>query len=168
MEQMISDDSDLGRKLIAAQLRLVQTPVIYRVHNEFTSWSAYAAQIKRWFIFPRQAILPYLSPSQKILSSLLSMGVILPVLALLLTLLTPTWHTLINLCIVSLVFGGALAVNSFFCLHEAMPLQAWLLTPITLFVAPVQMLWALLVASPIIQWRGQRLHIARGGEFRKL
>ncbi|MFN8486918.1 MAG: glycosyltransferase [Caldilineaceae bacterium] len=167
MEQMINDDSDLGRKLIAAQLRLVQTPVIYRVHNEFTTWSAYAAQIKRWFVFPRQAILPYLSPIQKSLSSLLSIGVVLPVFALLLALLTPTWHTVINLLAVSLVFGGTLAANSLF-LHEATPFKAWLLTPVTLFVTPLQMLWALLLAAPVIQWRGQTLHIARGGEFRKL
>ena len=74
MEQRIDDDSHLGRQLIAANLRLVQTPVIYRVHNEFATWSAYAAQIKRWFIFPRQTIMPYLSPRQQLLSSLLSIG----------------------------------------------------------------------------------------------
>lgn len=168
MEQRIDDDSHLGRQLIAANLRLVQTPVIYRVHNEFATWSAYAAQIKRWFIFPRQTIMPYLSPRQQLLSSLLSIGVILPVLALLLMLFAPSWSMLRNLFVVSLCFWGDLALISRFYLHENIPRPAWLLTLITLFVAPLQMVWALLFAAPVIRWRGQTLHIARGGTFRRV
>ena len=146
----------------------VQTPVIYRVHNEFNSWPAYTAQIKRWFIFPRQTILPYLSPGQKVLSLLLSVGVILPVVALLITLLAPNRHTILNLLVVSLCFGGGLRLLSAFHLHENIPPKAWLLLPIPLFVAPLQMVWALLFAAPVIRWRGQTLRIERGGEFRRL
>lgn len=168
MERRIDDDSHLGRQLMAAHLRLVQTPVIYRVHNEFATWSAYAAQIKRWFIFPRQTVMPYLSPRQQLLSSLLSMGVILPVLALLLTLFAPSWSTIRNLFVVGLCFWSELTVISIFYLHEHVPFKAWLLTLITLFVAPLQMVWALLFAAPVIQWRGQTLRIARGGESRRV
>ncbi|MFN8444960.1 MAG: glycosyltransferase [Caldilineaceae bacterium] len=168
METRVDDDNDLGRRLIEKHLRLVQTPVIYRVHNQFGSWHAYERQIKRWFIMPRQSILPHLSNRQKLLSSLLSVGLILPLLSLGMAILHPTWQTWLNLLLVFLLFCGSLEWLRATYLQADFPRVAWLLTPITLWVTPLQMLWAMFLAKPVIDWRGQRLQIERGGAFQRV
>ena len=58
----IDDDHELARRVRAHGLRIMQTPLLYDVTNLLDSFSAYRVQMRRWFIFPRQAMLPYLRP----------------------------------------------------------------------------------------------------------
>lgn len=168
MEARVDDDNDLGHRLVGQGLRLVQTPVIYCVHNEFDSWHEYARQIKRWFIMPRQTILLHLSNREKLLSSLLSVGLILPLVSLGMAIFHPGWQSWLNLLLVLLLFCGSLEWLRTTYLQADFPPMAWLLTPIILWVTPLQMLWTMFFAKPVIDWRGQRLQIERGGAFRRV
>ncbi len=168
MEQRIDDDTELTYKLRAIGLRSLQTPVIYNVHNEFDSWQAYASQLKRWFVIPKQTVLPHLGRKEKALSTLLSVGLIVPVLMLLQAIFLPSQQTLVNLVLIIGIFYASTAWISAHYTRSNIPLHGWLLLPITLFIAPIQMLWALLFAQPVIQWRGQSLRIERGGEFQRV
>src|SRR5579859_4693996 len=88
MEQRIDDDHELARRVRQAGLQIVQTPLIYDINNELSSFKAYLAQMKRWFIFPRQSMVPFMSVREQWLSLLGSVGNLFPPLLLVLALLT--------------------------------------------------------------------------------
>jgi hypothetical protein len=52
-------------------------------------------------------------------------------------------------------------------LDRATPPRRWALFPLVVTGTPAQIL-ALLLARPVVEWRGQRLLIERGGLFRVL
>jgi ceramide glucosyltransferase len=165
LENRFDDDNELARRLAAIGLTSVQTPVIYAVANEFDSWRAYAAQIKRWFVFPRQTVAPYLTPRQRHITTLLSAGMFPPVLSTLLALAAPSPVTLLALLVLLAAFALTLAYLNIAHLHATIPVRAWLLIPVVAIVTPVQILWALVFSRPTISWRGQTYYVHRGGEF---
>jgi ceramide glucosyltransferase len=163
----IDDDHELARRVRAARLRIVQTALIYDVTNRLDSFAAYRAQLRRWFIFPRQAMLPYLDQRDRALTGLGSVGGLLPPLLLLLAILT-------RRRVVGLAYLLALALATAIqarlesaYLGRATPPRRWALFPLVVTVTPVHVL-ALLFARPVVEWRGQRLYIERGGLFRVL
>ena len=88
LEEQIGDDHQVAYRLRGLGLRSVQTPLIYDVENDFAGWRAYTGQMKRWFVFPRQALLPYLTVRQQIPALLGSLGNLAPGVLAALTLLT--------------------------------------------------------------------------------
>ncbi len=164
MESRIDDDHDLARRVRKLGLRNVQTPVIYDVDNDFASWRAYNKQIKRWFVFPRQAMLPFMSGRERVVSLLGGLGQLLPVLLLLLAL--STWKpSAFRSLLASLgLFGGVYLFNEICYGRRRTPLGGWLVLPVIALFVPLHVLWALL-SNDEIEWRGQRLRISIGGKM---
>ncbi len=165
MSGRIDDDHELARRLAAIRLKSVQTPVIYRVSNELVSFSEYTNQIKRWFAIPRQCMMPYLSLKQKTISSGLSLGLFIPSVVWLLTLIFPSTTTIICLVSILLVHLGVYVFCSSLYLKPLMPMSQIPLVPIAGAIAPLQMLWALLLGDNDIVWREQHLRLETGGKF---
>jgi len=164
MAGRIDDDHDLARRVRKLGLRNVQTPVIYDVDNDFASWRAYSKQIKRWFVFPRQAMLPFMSTREQMISLLGNLGQLLPGLLLLLAL--ATWkRSAFGALLANLGLFGAVHLLNEICYEKRRtPLRGWLVLPVVAIFVPLQILWALL-SNDEIEWRGQRLRISIGGEM---
>src|SRR5260370_8400150 len=88
LEQHIDDDFEMARRLRAHGLRSVQTPLVYDIDNELLSPAAYHPQLKRWFVLPRQAMIPPLSPCDPVCTFLTSSALPLPSIVALLALMT--------------------------------------------------------------------------------
>lgn len=164
MERRIDDDHELARRIHRAGLHIVQTPLIYDVNNQLFSFKAYMQQMKRWFIFPRQAMLPFLNAREQWLSLLGSIANLFPPLLLLLALLTHQRSAItgvrMSLCLAATIY--ALCERRY--LKRRTPLTGWLLLPITILITPLHIL-AILFSNNEIAWRGQRLRIKRGGKM---
>ncbi|AFY84869.1 glycosyltransferase [Oscillatoria acuminata] len=160
------DDHELARRLNAIGLKCVQTPVIYKVFNELFSWREYANQIKRWFVFPRQALFPYLSGKQQVISGALSVGLFIPSLSALLALFFPSPVTVIALVSILVIYLSAYGFCEICYLKQGIPLVRSPLLLVVALVTPLQILWALWVGNNEIIWRGQRLQIQPGGYFK--
>ncbi|HEY8601977.1 MAG TPA: glycosyltransferase [Thermomicrobiales bacterium] len=160
----IDDDHELARRVRAHGLRIVQTPLLYDVTNLLDSFSAYRVQMRRWFIFPRQAMLPYLDSRERALLSLGSVSGIVPALLLLLALLFRRRGAL-GAYLLTLVLATLVQLRlERAYLGSITPPRRWLLFPLVVTITPAHIL-ALLAAHPIVEWRGQRLYIHDGGTF---
>ena len=167
MDQRLDDDHELARRVRRLGLRCVQTPLIYDVENHFDALTAYAKQMKRWFVIPRQVIVPALSLREKLATTIGGLGtLLLPALAL--------SALLSRRSIVKQAFAGVMVLcNIIFWISEACylgrrtPWQRWPLLSVAALVTPVQILAALLANSEI-EWRGQRLRLQRGGRIEYL
>lgn len=164
MERRIDDDHEMARRVRKLGLRNVQTPVIYDVDNAFASWRAYRKQMKRWFVFPRQAMLPFMSGRERVVSLLGGLGQLVPALLLLLLLLT--WRrSAFRALLASLGLSGAVYLfNEMRYGKRRTPLKGWLMLPAVVLFVPLQVLWAL-ISNDEIEWRGQRLRISIGGKM---
>jgi len=161
LAKRLDDDHELARRVIHARLRNCQTPAIYDVDNQMPSLSAFLAQMKRWFIFPREMMLPGISQREQIATAAISLPNLLPGLILLVVLFSPSaWPALA----VSL-----LAFYSFYIWNELSYLKrptagwAWPLFLLVVLVLPFQILF-LYFSSSTIFWRGQKIRVKRGGE----
>lgn len=161
----VDDDHELARRLKAMGLKSVQTPVIYKVSNEFDSLADYANQIQRWFVFPSQGMIPYLSGREKFLCYAFSVGMFLPSLAAILASIFPSSATILSLLTIWLVYVGVYAFLNRFYLQSAMPLSRWPLVLVVALVTPMQIIGNLLLSNNEIVWRGQRLRVQKGGHF---
>jgi ceramide glucosyltransferase len=167
LERRIDDDHEMARRVRKIGLRIVQTPMIYDVDNHFNSWQAYTKQMKRWFIFPRQALAPSLTRWEQIVTFLGSIGQLFPCLLALLFVCTLKGSAFRALATSLGCFGAIYALCELYYLKGRMPLRRWPLLPIVALLSPVQVLWALL-SNEEIEWRGQRLRIRPGGKMEVL
>ena len=165
MARRIDDDHELARRLQAIGLKSIQTPLIYHVSNELASYQEYAGQVKRWFVFPRQAMTPHLALYQKALTYGLSLGLWLPTVAGLLALFSPSATTLLSLLLIAAIYVGVYLFCAAVYLKHSTPLSRLPLALIVATLMPLHILWALLVPDTTIMWRGQQLRIERGGSF---
>ncbi len=165
MDSRIDDDHELARRLKAIKLKAIQTPIIYQVSNEFSNFFEYANQIKRWFVFPRQSMIEYLSLKERIISYTLSLGLFIPSLAAILALVFPSPINLLSLLTILLVYLVVYVFCSFCYLKQSIFPWQLLLLPIVAIITPIQIFWALLLADNEIMWRGQRLRIEKGGKY---
>lgn len=172
MEQRIDDDHELARRVRAAGLRCVQTPLVYEVANPLPTLAAANAQLKRWFVFPRQAMLPFLSRRESLLTALASLGNLLPPLVFGLSIVRwlagtangsppPTIHRPPS--IVLAAFYASYAIGEGY-LGRRTPWRRWPLLLLTALLNPPHIL-ALLAGGTEIEWRGQRLRALPGGKF---
>ena len=164
MESFIDDDHDLAQRIQALGLRNVQTPLVYNVSNALPTMQAYGAQMKRWFVFPRQCMMPHMTGREQGVSLLGSAGNFLVPLLALLALLTRQRAA-------SGALGASLALAAMVqWLLEARyievrtPAHRWLLFPLVVVATPFQIIAALL-SDDTVEWRGQRLEVQRGGLF---
>jgi ceramide glucosyltransferase len=162
MSERLDDDHELARRVTRAGLRNRQTPAIYNVDNELPDLRAFLEQMKRWFIFPRELMLPGIPLRQQISTFASSLPNLLPGLVGLLALAGgPAWLALLA-CLV--VFYGVYWWGERRFLKETMPVWGWLLLAIVALLLPFQILF-LLFSDNVILWRGQRLRVRRDGGY---
>lgn len=164
LNNRIDDDHEIARRVRRAGYKAVQTPMIYDADNYLADWRSYHKQMKRWFIIPRQTMVPYLTLKEKILSSLGGIGIFLLPLLALLALITRRRST-------GLAFWGSLglfsaiyALSEKYYIRRLTPVRYWWLVPVLGILSPLHMLWTFLV-KPEIEWRGQRIYVHRSGEM---
>lgn len=167
MAGRIDDDHELARRVRALGLRCVQTPLIYDVENRLPTARAYAAQLKRWFVFPRETMLPQLTRRERIVTGLGSAGNLLPPLAALRALVTRRPRDI----------GAALACLALFLaaharlearyLGRVTPARRLPLLLVVALLTPLHVLAASLGDS-VVEWRGLRIRVRRGGSFELL
>jgi ceramide glucosyltransferase len=167
MEQRIDDDHELARRVRAIGLRCEQTPLLYAVENRLASARAYHAQLRRWFVFPRQTMLPQLTRRERLVSALGSIGNFLPPLAALAALVSRRRPALVS---AAACLGLFLASNEHVrsaYLRERTPWRRAPLLLVTALFTPLHLIAASL-SSDVVEWRGQRLRVRRGGEYEVL
>jgi ceramide glucosyltransferase len=161
MAGRIDDDHELARRLRRHGLRSIQTPVIYDVDNDLPTLPAYLAQMRRWFVFPRLLMAPYLSRHDSLAAALGSAGTLLPSLVTLLALRSRSPRALGGLATVLGVFVAVYLAGERRYLGRVTPVRRLAALVIAAVVAPPQIVWGLL-AGDQVQWRGQLLRIRRG------
>ena len=167
MEHHFGDDHELAWRLRATDLRSVQTPLVYDVVNHFDTLGQYAVQMKRWFVFPRQMLLPAMTRREQAVSFIGSAGNLMPGLLLLLTLITrrPGAGRALGW---SLGLSGSIyALCETLYLKRRTPLKGWPVLAAATLLTPFQVVWALL-SDDVIEWRGRRVRVLKGGRYEEV
>lgn len=163
LQARFDDDHEIARRVRSLGLRCVQTPLVYQVENALSSFAAYHTQMRRWFVMPRQAMVPQLTSREQLLSALLGFGNVLPSVLLLMTLLVPNAAMLSY----ALIAFAAFLITYLGLENDYLPVptprHCLQLLPIIAFVTPLHVLLALLFPGDRITWRGQTYHARRGG-----
>jgi ceramide glucosyltransferase len=163
MDGRFDDDHEIARRVRAVGLSCLQTPLIYQVKNVLPTLDAYHTQMRRWFVMPRQAMVPHLTPKERLLSLLLSIGNFLPSALLVLALCYPGTVTFACvLCAFSAFLVTYCHLESKY-LPVRIPTNRILLLPIVAFIVPLHVLAALILPGDRIEWRGQTYRAHRGG-----
>ncbi|MBC8077730.1 MAG: glycosyltransferase [Chloroflexales bacterium] len=160
MAGRMDDDHELARRVRALGLRCVQTPLVYDVDNQLESAAAYQAQIKRWFVFPRQTMLPFLTRRERVITTVASAGIAIPPLVAALALAgrgRTAWGAL-GACLAAFVAIYAWCERRY--LGRITPLARLPLLLAVALATPLQIVAALL-ADDNIEWRGQRMSVER-------
>lgn len=167
MRGRLDDDHELARRVRATGLRCVQTPLVYDVDNRIDDARGYHVQMKRWFVFPRQMMLPFLSPWERAVSFVGSAGnLLLPVLALL-ALVSRRRGPVAAFGAALSVFAAVYAIGERVFLKRSAPKRRWIEILAAGLFAPPHILLAL-IGGTTVEWRGQRLRVHRGGRFEVL
>ena len=162
MAGRVDDDHELARRVRRHGLRCIQTPMIYDVDNDLPTLAAYLAQMRRWFVFPRQLMAPYLSRRDRLAIGLGSVGTLVPSLVALLALISRSRQAWCGLAVVLGAFAAVYMVVERWYLGRATPARRLVALPVAAVIAPLQIAAGLL-AGDEVQWRGQRLRIRRDG-----
>ncbi len=162
MERQIDDEFAIPQRLRAYNLRAVQTPSVYDIDNALDSARAYNRQFKRWFVMPRQAMMPSLTPQQRLITALMSFTLPLPGIVALLALCARRRSAGLALIGSLGIFAGVYALCERRYLQRPMPLKRWLLLPVVAVWTPLQIIWTMLRGNEV-EWRGQRLLLRRDG-----
>lgn len=167
MEQHFGDDHELAWRLRDKGLLSAQTPLVYDVVNHFDTLREYAAQMKRWFVFPRQMLLPAMTNRERAVSFAGSAGNLVPGLLLLLALVTrgpaPVRSLASSLGLSAVIY----ALCERLYLKRRTPLKCWPFTLAATLIAPFQVVWALL-SDDVIEWRGRRVRVLKGGQYQEI
>jgi len=162
LEQYIDDEYSIARRVRQHSLRAVQTPLIYDIDNALSTWQAYATQFKRWFVMPRQAMLPSLTLAERGIAGISSVTLPIPSIIALLALFTRRRPAIQSLVMILTSFGFTYALCEKRYLQRPTPLRRWFLLPIVALGLPVQIILTLLLNNEV-EWRGQRLRLLRDG-----
>jgi ceramide glucosyltransferase len=168
MVDRIDDDHELARRLRIRGLRCIQTPMIYEVENNLPTLAAANEQLKRWFVFPREAMLPFLTSRERIATALGSLGTMLPPLIALLEAISffapqNAKRKMQNAKLVLLTFLTTFFIYEGY-LGRRMPWWRWPLLLVIALINPLHIL-TILKGDNVINWRGQRMKVFAGGKF---
>jgi ceramide glucosyltransferase len=167
MDDHIDDDHALALRLRERGWRLAQTRAIYEVANVLDSRHAYLAQMKRWFVFPRQALLPFLSARERLVTFAGSVSAVVPGMLALLAVVTRRRAVGIAfICAMVAHLAGYAWLDARF-LQRRTPARRYLLLPFVALMTPFHIA-AILLGDADIEWRGRRLRIFRGGAYSEL
>lgn len=164
LEQHIDDDFELARRLRSHGLRSIQTPLVYDIDDAINTLTSYDTQLKRWFVLPRQAMMPSLSTKERLIAFITSCTLPIPGIVALLAFLTRSRASFCSLttCL------GAFSIVYMLCerlfLKGHTPLVRWPLLLLGAIITPLHIIIALL-SNNEIEWRGQRMYIHRNGKM---
>jgi cellulose synthase/poly-beta-1,6-N-acetylglucosamine synthase-like glycosyltransferase len=166
LEGQIDDDFALARRLAAHGYRAIQTSVVYDIANALPDARTLHRQIVRWFVLPRQSMLPQLTARERA-ASVLASGPALVIPGMLATLAITTckrsaWGAL---SATLGVFAAAYTLTERRYLGGRMPWRRWLIMPLVVVITPLHALAATVLARDRVVWRGQRLRVRRDGTF---
>lgn len=164
MAQRLDDDHELARRVRRLGYRIVQTPLVYDVENHFATLAAYATQMKRWFVFPQQMMMPTLRRQERAVMAFGSLNQVLLPLLVLLALLTRRRRVQGAFGSSALLFTLVNVLCEHRYLGQSTPLRWWPLPLISALIAPLQIVAAMLGRSEVT-WRGHRLRVHQGGTF---
>ncbi|MEI7848129.1 MAG: glycosyltransferase [Chloroflexota bacterium] len=176
METRLDDDHELARRVLRAGLRNRQTPALYNVDNELPTLRAFMDQMKRWFVFPRELMLPGTPLRQQISTFFTSLPNLLPTLVLLLSVVSSPARLALAVCLA--VFFAVYFWSEHRYLREVpapsmqqplrskiiMPNLGWPLLLLVALVLPFQILF-LLFSDNTIRWRGQKIQVKHNGNY---
>lgn len=163
LEHAIDDDFELARRLRSLKLRSVQTRLVYDIDNDLPALQAYEKQLKRWFVLPRQAMMPSLSLWQRAVTSLTTGSLAFPGVLLLLALFTRRPAAYKTLLASLAIFGTSYAICERRYLQGHLPLRRWPLLAVIALLTPLDVARHLLSSSEV-EWRGQLLRVSRDGQ----
>ncbi len=161
MENRLDDDHELARRVMRAGLRNCQTPAVYDVDNQLTA-VAFFDQLKRWFVFPRDCMLPGISSRAVLLTYINTLPNLLPGLVMLMALVNNSAILLLAACVI--VFYLIFFWSERRYLKTRAPIWGW---PLLLWAAlflPLQAV-LLLFSNSTIHWRGQQILVKPGGTY---
>ena len=166
LEGTLADDFAVAQRFRAHGWRLAQTPLLHGISTQVTGPGHYLSLIQRWFIFPRESLLRYLSPRDKAIVYGLGLGPALFPLGVLLSLaLRPSRGKGIYALTYFGVSCGLFAHLNHTYLGHATPLRGMALVPLIQALFPLQLLAALLAPQRIV-WRGHLIAAESGGTLR--
>jgi ceramide glucosyltransferase len=165
LEKRFDDDHEIARRVRALGLPLRQTPLVYGVSNALPSLGAYRKQMRRWFVMPKQAMAPYLTPKEQTVTTLLSLGNLIPPVLLFCALFAPCRET-----IAAALLTFALFLISYLWLENRYlpartPYRGLFGLPVVAFLTPLHVLIALVSPDNRITWRGRTYRAGRSGEL---
>lgn len=163
-ERTIDDDHEIARRVRAAGLRNVQTPLVYGVDNELKTWRAFRVQMKRWFIIPRQTMLPYLTRRERWVLFVGGAGNLIPGLVALLALVSGRAPEVAALLVCLVVYCAVYFALEWAYLPGRTPPARWPWLLVVALVVPWQVV-AYLLADDVVEWRGQRFRLLRDGRY---
>lgn len=163
----IDDDHELARRIRAASLRNVQTPLIYGVNNDLPDLRAYLGQMRRWFVLPRLLMLPYLSRRDRNATALGSAANGAPPLLLALALIARSGKAWRRLGATLLI-----ALANYLWIERRIvgartPLARLPLVLLGALIEPPLIVYGLL-AGDTITWRGLRLRVRPDGTIQRV
>jgi ceramide glucosyltransferase len=164
LEQHIDDDFELARRLRTHGLRSIQTPLVYDIDNALRSKESYDAQLKRWFVLPRQAMMPSLSARERYAAFISSCTLPIPGIVAFLAFLTRSRASLRSITACLGIFSIVYILCERLFLKGHTPLFRWPLLILGAVVTPLQIIISLL-SNNEIEWRGQRMRIHRNGKM---
>jgi ceramide glucosyltransferase len=166
LDEMLADDFAICHKVRQSGWQVYQTPVVHGVGTTVTGARHYFSLMQRWFIFPRESLLRYLTGYEQFLVYSLAFAPMFFVWGFVAwAVLWPSAWTGMGLALYLLLHYATFAWFNIAYLRRATPWVAsfwiWLLP----FTLPVQVLVAL--ASPQrVVWRGNVMEAQQGGYFR--
>ncbi len=163
LEKRFDDDHEIARRVRALGLQLSQTPLVYGVANALPSLAAYRLQMRRWFVMPRQGMAANLTPKERVVSALLSVGNLIPPALLLCAILAPSRVTLSAVVVAFAAFLACYLHLENRHLPARTPYRGVLLLPVVAFLTPLHILIALLLPGNRITWRGRTYEARPGG-----
>ncbi|MBV7335512.1 glycosyltransferase [Chloroflexi bacterium TSY] len=166
LESILADDFAVAQRFRSHGYQLQQTPLCHPINIYVRDWRQYMSLIQRWFIFPRESLMRYLSVrEQLLLYTLALLPTIAPLALITLLIFWPSW-LLTTLVLIYLFYSYAIFVHlNIAYLRSASPWKSSWLVPLIQIVFPLQLLVALLSPQRIV-WRGHVMQTEKGGRFR--
>lgn len=166
IKHMFSDDFAIAHLCRMHGYTLAQSPVCHGISTRVRDAKHYFNLLQRWFVFPRESILRYVSLRDRMLVYLFGIvPTLFPLFLLLALLLRPSRSKFIYAL---LYFGCSAAIvdeiNERY-LQRAQPADKAWLVPIMHVLIPMQILCSLFLPQRA-NWRGNVVQVERGGGFR--
>ncbi len=166
IKHMFSDDFAIAHLCRIHGYSLAQSPVCHGISTQVRDAAHYFNLLQRWFVFPRESILRYVSFRNRMLVYLSGITpTLFPLFLLLALLLRPSRSKLIyTLLYFSCSWAVVNELNKKYLRHAQPANKAWLV-PIMLVLIPIQIVFSLFLPQRA-NWRGNIVQVEPGGGFR--